>query len=93
MGASVIARGDAPPVFELGEHILDFMALAVKGFVIIECLLAVFGWRDARYCALIGQCFAEPIAVVTPIAQQSGCLWEPGQQCQCPLVVADLSGG
>jgi hypothetical protein len=77
--ASVIACCDAPPVFELGEHVLYFVALAIQGFVIVECLLAIFGWRDARYGALIGQSIAKPVAVVTAIAKQSGCLWQAGQ--------------
>ena len=42
MGASVIACGDASPVLELGEHVLDFVALAVERFVIVQRLLAVF---------------------------------------------------
>ena len=30
MGASVIAGVDPAPVFELAEHVFDFMALAVE---------------------------------------------------------------
>ncbi|MDR3505101.1 MAG: hypothetical protein P4L52_02545 [Acidocella sp.] len=45
--AAVVARDDATPIFELGEHVLDFMALAVKGFAIVQCQLAAFGRQDA----------------------------------------------
>lgn len=34
MGASIIARVDLPPVLELAEHVLDFVALAVENFVV-----------------------------------------------------------
>jgi hypothetical protein len=46
MGAAVIACGGASPVLELGEHVLDLVALAVERFVIFQRLRAVFGGRD-----------------------------------------------
>ncbi len=79
MCASVVACGDTPPVFELGEHVFYLVALAIQDFVIVDCLLAIFGWRDAWYGALIGQSIAKPVAIVTAIAKQSGGLWEAGQ--------------
>jgi hypothetical protein len=33
MGASVISCVDAPPIFEAGEQVLDFMPLAIEIFV------------------------------------------------------------
>jgi hypothetical protein len=33
MGASVIACVDAPPIFEAGEQVFDFMPLAIEFFV------------------------------------------------------------
>jgi hypothetical protein len=79
MCASIVARGDAPPVFQFGEHVLDLMALAMEGFIIVEWLLAAFGWRDTGYGALISQRVAEPGAIVAAIGKQSGCLWQAGQ--------------
>ena len=40
MGASVVACGDAAPVLELGEQVLDLVPLPVEGFVIGEGPLA-----------------------------------------------------
>ena len=34
VGASVVAGGDAPPVLELGEHVLDLVALMVESPVV-----------------------------------------------------------
>ena len=34
MGAAVVAGGDAAPVLELGEQVLDLVALAVEGLVV-----------------------------------------------------------
>ncbi len=41
MGAAVVAHGDPAPVFETPEHILDFMALFIEGFVVRDLELAV----------------------------------------------------
>lgn len=35
MGASIVARCDAPPVLELCEEVLDFVTLAVEGPVVV----------------------------------------------------------
>jgi hypothetical protein len=76
---SVVACGDAPPVFELGEHVLDLMALTIEDFIIVEWLLAAFGWGDAWQGALLGQSLAEPVAVVTAVAEQCSGLWQARQ--------------
>lgn len=52
--AAVVAHGDAAPVFDATEHDLDFVALLVERFVIIDGLLAVLAWRDAGCDALGG---------------------------------------
>jgi hypothetical protein len=31
MGAAIVAGVDAPPVLELAEHVLDFVALSIEG--------------------------------------------------------------
>lgn len=71
MGASVVACYDAPPVLELGEHVLDFVALLVEALVIIAGLFSVLpAWdagRDVPGCQLI----AEPVAVIAPVADES----------------------
>jgi hypothetical protein len=47
VGASIVAGGDAPPVFEPREAILDLVALAMERFVIVKGRFSVFGGRDA----------------------------------------------
>jgi hypothetical protein len=93
MGAAVIACGDASPVLELGEHVLDLVALAVERFVIFQRLLAVFGGRDTGDGATLCQAIAEPVAVVAAISDQRAGLWQVGQKRSGALVVADLPGG
>ena len=93
MGAAVIACGDASPVLELGEHVLDFVALAVKRFVIFQCFFAVFGRRDTGDGATLGEAIAEPVTVVAAIGDQRGGLWQVGQKRSGALVVANLPGG
>lgn len=36
MGTAVVASVYAPPVFELGEHVLDLMALFIEYFVMLD---------------------------------------------------------
>lgn len=42
MGASIVSRRYAPPIFELGEHILNRVALPKEGLVIGEGGLRLF---------------------------------------------------
>ena len=75
MGASVVSRGNPPPILELGEHVLDFVALAVERFVIVEGAFSVFSTGDAWRNASPGQLLAEPGAVVASIGDQRASLW------------------
>ncbi len=52
MGASVVTGGDAAPVLQLGEHVLDFVTLAVERLVIGNGKLAAFSRRDTGLDAL-----------------------------------------
>lgn len=79
MGTSVIACCDTAPVFEFGEHVFDFVPLAVEGFVIVEDLLAVFSSGDAWRDAPVDQRIAEPIAVIATVCDQCGGLWHAGE--------------
>ena len=36
VGASVVAGCDASPVLELGEQVLDLVALSIEGLVVVE---------------------------------------------------------
>lgn len=71
MSASIVARCDTTPVLELGEEILDFVALAVERFVVIVWDLAAAARRDARLDASGFEFFAEPDAVVAAIGDQA----------------------
>jgi len=41
VGAAIIAGVNAAPVLEPAEHILDFVALALKGLVVVDMDFAV----------------------------------------------------
>ena len=41
MCAAVVAGGYTSPVFELGEHVFDFVALSVEGLVVGDCGLTI----------------------------------------------------
>jgi hypothetical protein len=43
----VVRDGDAPPVLELGEHILDIVTLAIQRLVVANRRFPVLGRRNA----------------------------------------------
>ena len=55
MGAAIIAGGDASPILELAEHVLDLVALAIEQRVMGDLDLAASGRRDTGLDALLGQ--------------------------------------
>ena len=84
MGASIVSGGDAAPVFELREQVLNFVAGAIEGFVVGERLLLAFDRRDARLDSFGPQRGAEPVGIVAAVGDQRGRGWqgvEPRQSC------------
>src|SRR5437764_14706450 len=72
VGAAVVAGGDAAPVLEFGEHVLDFVALLIERLVIGQRDFPALGGRNARLGASFGESFSKPIAVIAPISDQGG---------------------
>ena len=70
MGASIIACGDAPPVLELGEHVLDFVALLRERLVIGQRDFPAFGRGNARLAASFCDSLPEPIAIITTVGKE-----------------------
>ena len=60
----LVARGDAPELFELAEAAFDELALCVE--MLIELVLDGARWivGDDRHCALCGDGFAQMIRIV-----------------------------
>ena len=75
MGAPVVACGDAPPVFELGEQVLDLVALAVERRVVCVGGFAASAGRDARLDAPGFQFRTEPCAVIAVIRTRPSDGW------------------
>ena len=70
MRTAVISCCDPPPVFELAEHVLDFVALLVESFVVFDLYFPIFPWRDTRLDTLVFQGLPEPIGIVAAIRQK-----------------------
>ncbi|MCI0598296.1 MAG: hypothetical protein L0Y60_02045 [Beijerinckiaceae bacterium] len=60
--ASAIAGGDSPPILELGEHVLDPMALLVEFLITGQRDFSASGGRNARLAASLAEGGPEPIA-------------------------------
>ena len=67
----VVSGGDSPVDFEMPEHTLDPIALAVELLVISDRCGAVGLGRDDRFDPAILQIAADCVAVISLIGQQS----------------------
>lgn len=90
MSTSVVAGSYAPPVLEFSEHVFDFVALAIEGFVVFDWLFAAFGRRDARLDAPVEKGLAEPVAVIAFVTNQAENGWQGVDHEPSALVVAHL---
>lgn len=93
MRATVVTGGDASPVFEAGEQVLDFVTLTIEMFVVGVPDLAIGLGRDAWGDAASGRGVAEPIAVVAFVSQQFLGLGWLGRQQSCAFMIAHLPFG
>ena len=90
MCASVTAGVDAPPIFELSKHVLDFMALPRRGGGHVASDFAVGFLGNARLNSTVSKGGAEPICVISLVAQKLPSFWNCGQhQCR-PFEIARL---
>jgi hypothetical protein len=88
--ASIIARCDAPPVFEPAKHDFYFVPLLVEGFAKISGRAAALTWRDAGLDALGVQGLTKFIAVIAFVADQRLCTF---RQCRINQFGADVVAG
>ena len=70
MCASVIAGVDAPPILELSEHVLDFMAVPIEATVIWNLYFAVGFRGNTGLNSTVSKGGAEPICVISLVAQK-----------------------
>ena len=66
----VVARGDAPELFDFLEDVFDQMALFVHLLVVVDCSASAAVGRDHRQGVALVQFRPEPIAVEGLIADQ-----------------------
>lgn len=93
MGASVVACCDAPPVLEPGEHVLDFVALLIRGFA-IGCRQPAFGPRwDAGGDTTLGKSLTKGITVIPLVGNERLGVRQYGIDQSRALVVARLTLG
>ena len=90
MGASIVTRCDAPPVFEPTEGVFDFVTLFVEGVVVGMLDLAVPLGRDAWLDPLFDQGFAKPVTVIAAIAGQRPGMWQGIEHEPCTFMIAHL---
>jgi hypothetical protein len=68
--ASVVSGMDASPVLDAAEHVFDFVSLPVEELVVFDGLFSVRLWGNAGLDTLDGEGVAEPVGVVTFVAEQ-----------------------
>ncbi len=74
MCASVVSGCDASPVLQLGEKVLELVALLVELLVVWVWHLSAPARRDARFDAFCLQGLTERGAVIAPVSNQC-CGW------------------
>jgi len=90
MSAAVIARCDAPPVFEPSKGIFYFVTLFIERFVVSMLKLAVLFRWNAWIDPFFDQGVAKPIAVIASIAGQRFGLRKGVDHEPCPFMIAHL---
>ena len=93
MGTTVVAGGDAPPVLQSAEGVLDPVSLAVEHPVVGQGQLARACRGDAGNGVVFCQLVAEPGAVVAAVAEQLAHRRQDRQQQRRTMVVASLPFG
>lgn len=93
MGAAIVPHGDAAPVFEATEHDLDFMALFIQGFIVVDRDFAVLFTRNAGRDPLLHQSHPEPVGIIPPIGQELPRAGQRRQQQGGALVITHLTFG
>ena len=93
MGATIVAGGDAAPVFEAAEYVLDLVAELVDRAVVGMLDLAGLARRDAGFDSLVLEGGAVAVAVVAAVGDEDVGLGQSVEQGGGALVVADLALG
>ena len=91
MSASIVSCCDAPPILQLGEHVLDLVALTVERLVVGDGCFAASGRGNAGLDAHLDQGFSKPIAVITFIAGQCHGFGKRRQHSSCAFMIAGLA--
>ena len=71
MSASIVARGEAPPILDASEEVLDLVVLTIEVLVIDMLDFAMFEGWDTGFDAALGKGVSEPVAVIRLVAQQN----------------------
>ncbi|MCC1495043.1 hypothetical protein [Cognatishimia sp. F0-27] len=90
--ALVVADVDAPPVFEKGKAVIDYVALLVSLRVARNGHLGAFARLDTGRISVVSEGFAIPIRVTTAtISEHVFGLGKVAQQSPCADVIAALA--
>src|SRR6056297_1283429 len=89
--ASVVARGDAPPILEPSEAVLDLVPLSILDFVVGDRGLPPFPGWDAWLDPFFLKGIAIPVRVITSVGQHAFGRGQTVQQRPCAYVIAALT--
>lgn len=93
MGATIVAHGDTPPIFEFGKHILNFVTVFVEFLVVMDVAFTICAGRDAGSDALSRSRVSDPICVIPAISQHRFCFGQFVHQHLRAFIIADLPCG
>ena len=91
MSTSIVACGDAAPVLEVAEGVLDAVPLPIERLVVRDRDLPASGGWDAGLDAALQEAGAKAVAVIAAVAKQFTRQWQDREKCGAALVVAGLA--
>ena len=91
MSASVIACGDAPPVFQLGKKVFHLVPGFVRCLAVFDCFFSIFLWRNTGCNLLLRKHLADFVTVVSAISNQGFGFRQILEKDISPLEVAALA--
>lgn len=90
MGAAIVARCDAPPIFEPSKGVFYSVTLFIERLVVGMLDFAVLFRWNARIDPFFDRGFAKPIAVIASIAGQRFGFRQGVEHKPCPFTIAHL---
>jgi predicted polyphosphate/ATP-dependent NAD kinase len=91
VSASIISRGDGPPILDPAEHVLNAVSLLIECLVVVGRMLSPLARWDAGGNTFVFQFITEPVCIVTAIGKQFTGFGQTVKQVPGTFVIVGLT--